>query len=331
MDLCDNYRVNYPPSPFDSERLVPWFLTPAVDSPVIGLLRPIVVEQLIKDNERSLLLGLRETWNIAVNQPKPRISFGDWFDNSEKRSDAMADLCKRWQDVFPEVCGTSKWRNELYPVYADPFGAHDECFPQPKNFVFKMERSACACFGVVTYGVHMIIFQELGDPVGTEYYFWIPTRAKTKPTWPGFLDNSVAGGIEYGSGVLQCLIKESMEEASIPEHIIKKHAKAVGVISYFFRTSQGWLQPEVEYVYDMNNSGASFEPRPLDGEVEVFELLPHEQVLSRLRSGKFKPNCALVLLDFFIRHGLITPDNEPDYLKITTRLHGQFDYERWAM
>lgn len=36
-----------------------------------------------------------------------------------------------------------------------------------------------------------------------------------------------------------------------------------------------------------------------------------------------------VLIDLFIRLGYITPDNEPDFMKILTRLHGTFDFERW--
>lgn len=28
-----------------------------------------------------------------------------------------------------------------------------------------------------------------------------------------------------------------------------------------------------------------------------------------MATDEFKPNCALVVLDFMIRHGLITPDN----------------------
>jgi hypothetical protein len=37
----------------------------------------------------------------------------------------------------------------------------------------------------------------------------------------------------------------------------------------------------------------------------------------------------LVLIDLFIRLGYITPDNEPNFLKIVTALLTQFDYERW--
>ena len=82
--------------------------------------------------------------------------------------------------------------------------------------------------------------------------------------FPGYLDNSVAGGIPSGMGVFESLVRECMEEASIEADIVRKHTRAVGSISYFFRyealhreiirqlscrlarTSKGWLQPEVE-------------------------------------------------------------------------------------
>jgi len=36
-----------------------------------------------------------------------------------------------------------------------------------------------------------------------------------------------------------------------------------------------------------------------------------------------------VLLDFLVRHGYLTAENEPRYLEINQRLHGGFDIERW--
>ena len=36
-----------------------------------------------------------------------------------------------------------------------------------------------------------------------------------------------------------------------------------------------------------------------------------------------------VILDLFFRLGYITPDDEPDFMKILNRLHGCFDYEKW--
>lgn len=42
------------------------------------------------------------------------------------------------------------------------------------------------------------------------------------------------------------------------------------------RTSKGWLQPEIEYVYEIamppDVDASIFEPKPHDGEVECFEV-----------------------------------------------------------
>lgn len=44
----------------------------------------------------------------------------------------------------------------------------------------------------------------------------------------------------------------------------------------YARTPRGWLQPEIEYVYDIaipsQVDASIFEPKPLDGEVESFEV-----------------------------------------------------------
>lgn len=67
-----------------------------------------------------------------------------------------------------------------------------------------------------------------------------------KHRWAGYLDNSVGGGIPSGMGAFESLVKESMEEASLEENVVREHVRAVGVVSYFYRTNTGWLQPEVE-------------------------------------------------------------------------------------
>ena len=122
------------------------------------------------------------------------MSFQSWLDTPSKRTAAMREICERWRDtkLFDDVCGPKKWRAKLYPIYADPFGAldhpdHDEGTKQ-LNFVFEMERSACSLFGVVTYGVHMSIYQEvLGLDGERSLAVWVPTRARTKPTYVQYL------------------------------------------------------------------------------------------------------------------------------------------------
>ncbi|THV02176.1 nudix hydrolase 20 [Dendrothele bispora CBS 962.96] len=340
INRCDNTTINHSaPGDFSDalfEELTPLRLSADPDSPVIGLLRPIMIQQLSADNERSIKEGKKELWFLDPKLHNGFASLQAWLNTPSKRTTALKELSERWRDeeVFPDVSGKRKWRNEMYPVYKDPFGVHDypsDAGRDDYNYAFEIERSVCALFGIVTYGVHMTIYQE--SIATRSLKIWVPTRARTKQTFPGMLDNTVAGGIPSGMGMFDSLVKECMEEASIEEHVVNAHARGAGVISYFYKTTAGWLQPEIEYVYDMpmplNADPVPFTPKPLDGEVESFDFLTQDQVISKMRAGLFKPNCALVLIDLFVRLGYISPENEPDYMKIVTRLHGRFDYDLW--
>ncbi|KAI0372445.1 nudix hydrolase 20 [Pilatotrama ljubarskyi] len=334
VQACDNFRLPRMPSS-NAEKLLPWLLSPSPSSPAVGLLRPEVVAQLRKEADSS-------SWEFGQDTTgREWVSFARGINTPSARSRVMKELCERWRDtgLWPDEISPRKWRNELYPVYRNPFGHRDfpgedeDAHGDTLNYAFRMERAASGLFGIVTYGVHMTAYEEVPGEDGQppSYNVWVPRRAATKQTWPGYLDNSVAGGIEAGLAVFDCVVKESMEEASIPEDVVRRYARATGSVSYFFRTPRGWLQPEVEYTYDLplpSNSGV--EPKPLDGEVESFELLPLAKVVEHMRAGLFKYNCAIVLVDFMVRKGIITADNEPDYQEIVTRLHGRFDYDRWA-
>ncbi|KAG6850098.1 hypothetical protein H0H87_002254, partial [Tephrocybe sp. NHM501043] len=202
LNICDNTRVHQPSpvsSPFDAELLVPFYLSESTDSPVIGLLRPIIVTQLALENQRNRELGFDELFAFNVDAKNfarrrnnrvlgPSVSLRNWLDTHQKRTVAIKELCERWRDtlLFEDVCGPKKWRAEMYPIYSDPFAVHDypnEAVPsEVLNYAFEMERSACALFGVITYGVHMNIYEEakMGDEKSLKA--WVPTRAHTKPT-----------------------------------------------------------------------------------------------------------------------------------------------------
>ncbi|KAF9804464.1 hypothetical protein IEO21_09393 [Rhodonia placenta] len=330
---CDNYRLDA-----DRTSLTTWRLTAHPTSPAIGLLRPEIVARLRVEDAK----GSVPAWEFATHNGRQVVGFSSHIHGPSARTRVMKELCERWRDEgrWPDVIGPRKWRNEMYAVYRNPFGVHDalrtdDTDEDGTNYAFMMERSACALFGVVTYGVHMSIFEEDEDRRSAldSCRMWVPTRSKSKQTWPGYLDNTVAGGIPCGLGAFESLIKESMEEASLAEDVVRTHARAAGTISYFFRTTAGWLQPEIQYVYDLRTpTGAdpqAYKPTPLDGEVESFDLLPLAEVVSRMQRGLFKPNTALVILDFIIRRGYVTPEDEAEYQEIVTRLHGRFEYERW--
>jgi len=57
-----------------------------------------------------------------------------------------------------------------------------------------------------------------------------------------------------------------------------------------------------------------------DGEVEEFMLLSVEKVADLVNdTTEFKDNCNLVVIDFLIRHGYLTPEC-PQYLHILKEL-----------
>ena len=179
--------------------------------------------------------------------------------------------------------------------------------------LFKLERSAAPLFGTTVLGVH--VNGIVRAPEGLK--MWIGKRSATKPTYPGMLDNLCAGGIIFGHGVRQTLIKEAGEEASIPKAIAEQ-ARPVGAITYRCERDGG-LRPDIIFAYDLDLP-PDFVPAPNDDEIDHFTLLPIDKVIATVRDGfEFKFNCNLVIIDFLVRHGFITPD-EPDYLAIVCGL-----------
>jgi len=159
---------------------------------------------------------------------------------------------------------------------------------------------------------------------------WVPRRSASKSTYASMLDNTVAGGIGTGETAFESLIRESQEEASLPEDVVRNGVKSTGTVTYFhIRDSRAGgetrlLQPECQYVYDLELD-EDVVPKPSDDEVEGFELQTVEEVEQALRNGEFKPNCALVLLDFFVRHGVLTAE-DPGYIEIVARLHRRLEF-----
>lgn len=155
---------------------------------------------------------------------------------------------------------------------------------------------------------------------------WVPKRASNKSTFPGMLDNTVAGGLMTGEDPFECIIREADEEASLPDPLVRGTAEWVGNVTYIYITEakhvgeDGYIYPECQWVYDLKLP-VDVVPRPKDGEVEEFLLCDVDEIKRDLRAGKFKPNCALVMIDFFIRHGILTEANEPDLAAIKARMH----------
>jgi len=66
-----------------------------------------------------------------------------------------------------------------------------------------------------------------------------------------------------------------------------------------------------------------------DGEVEEFTLITVEEAVKSLREKLplWKPNSALIMLDFAVRHGYIDPD-EPGYGEFCHLLRGGLRFSK---
>ncbi|KAI9683580.1 MAG: hypothetical protein M1829_004883 [Trizodia sp. TS-e1964] len=240
----------------------------------------------------------------------------------EERSEILARTINRCCEL-KQYKVLDGWRDELYAIYA-PRGNSNE---GQRELLFNVERSAASLLGVVTYGAHMNAYVwDAG-----RMKIWVPRRATSKQTYGGYLDNSVAGGITSDDGAWETIIREAAEEASIPRQMMTQSARPCGAVTYFHITNGrsgediGLYQPECQYVYDIELP-LDFKPRPGDNEVESFTLMTVEEVQDQLRKGNFGPSCTLVMLDFFIRKGIMTAENEPSYVTICSRLHRKFEY-----
>lgn len=196
------------------------------------------------------------------------------------------------------------WRDEPYAVAAAPDGPA----------LFLMERAAIPKFGIWASGVHVNGYVREAD----DLLMWIGRRSPDKYTAPNKLDQIVAGGRPAHLTVRETVLKEGEEEANI-DPALAARAVPVGAITYWTERREG-LRRDVLYVYDLELP-RDFVPVNHDGEIAEFWRWPIRRVVETVRdTDDFKFNCALVVIDFLIRHGVVAPDDEPDYLTLVRGL-----------
>ncbi|KAK1673416.1 NUDIX domain-containing protein [Colletotrichum godetiae] len=184
------------------------------------------------------------------------------------------------------------------------------------NHFVSIERFPAPLFGISSRGAHMTAYVQTSEGMK----IWVPRRSAHLFTLPNLLDTTVAGGVKAEDSPFDCIIAEATEEASLPAAFVKENARAVGAVTYCSLNKQkGTFFPTVLYVYDLELP-ESIVPKPGDDEVSGFELMTSDQVKDAMLGEQFKPNCVLVMLDFFIRHNIMTSENNDEYLEIVTRM-----------
>ena len=274
------------------------FLPFIIDGKVYGYTTQLFAENLINHgNTFRLIKG-------SVGQHKS-LMLSETLRDLPSRSAAVAEVL---QTMKKDGIVTG-WRDELVAVSND--------FHSPPALL--IERAAYEWFGANGYGVHVNGY--INDSRNSRpAKLWVGRRAANKSTWPNMFDHISAGGQPYGIGVRQNVIKECSEEAGIHEALARR-AQPVGLVSYRQVDDKGRLKRDTLFCFDLELP-TDFMPTPADGEVQEFACRDMEWVMRTVARGGeegYKPNCNLVVIDFLVRHGIISPDC-PGYQELVSGL-----------
>lgn len=296
-----------------------------LDDCVLGKVDPKVAELLcsilVETTEGGPSKPVFELVTPSSSQSKAYLTLSEEACGAtlESRSEAVAMVMESLKNS-----GVIKgWRDELYPV--------SDSFYNPPLFL--MERAATDLLGVLSYGVHINgILQPDDDSNGELPLMWMARRSKTKSKYPSMLDHIVAGGQPEGLSLMENVIKECEEEAGIPPEIARPgvNLRPAGVVSYeesqkhiLGSSSESFytISRVVLFNYDLYLP-KDFVPKPVDGEVEEFFLWRIDQIKESMApdyDDPIKPNCYLVIIDYLLRMGFVSPETK-GYLDVLQEL-----------
>lgn len=202
-----------------------------------------------------------------------------------------------------------RWQDELYAAKLS--------FSSPTLFQF--HRGVGTVFGLAQFATHLNGYVRSSNGVS---HVWIATRSATKTRWPSLLDSIAAGGLPAELSAMDNMIKEAQEEAGLDPEWTRDRLVPCGSYAYSL-DERGGLKHNIMFFFDIELP-RGMTPVNQDGEVEKFELWPVQDVLNCLweEPERFKPDVGVLLLDFFVRHGVLTADSFRDYEKLQLALRG---------
>jgi len=226
------------------------------------------------------------------------ISLHSRFQNFAECSEALSEATQWMAGIYNKPL-----RHEMYAV-VENWG---------EDPVAEIDRVAVPWFGIRAWGIHVNGYVRKADGL----HLWIGKRADDRPADPGKLDNMIGGGQPIGLTMEENLCKEAKEEAGI-EASLATTARLAKTLSYQLERHDG-MRRDTLFIYDLELP-ESFTPQNTDGEVASFTLMPLSDVAAIVReTDQFKFNCNLVIIDFMMRHGFLTPQDS-DYRHLTSWL-----------
>lgn len=227
---------------------------------------------------------VKNDWPGRLHEHSDGISLdtADW----QEMAHTLGEMAGRWRD---SGC-LRGWRNELFDV-ADG-----------SEVLFALERSAFRPLGLMSRAVHVngLVAAETGAAI------WVGRRSARKAVDPGKLDNLAGGGIASGEAAQKAMMRESREEAGLPESLSSQALP--GVCLHSRRGVGRGLHNEILHLFDVWLP-RHFVPANQDGEVEAFFLADSVQMAEILCSGEMMADSQLAVLSTMKRYGALAPDH----------------------
>lgn len=235
----------------------------------------------LRHGDAALLREWPQVFEFTVDH----VALSRQLRDCEARTEALAPVIQ----ALAERGHITGWRDETYAIrnrFDDP----------PLALI---ERAAARFFGVLTYAVYAngVVLSE--DPQAMPS-LWVARRSLSKPTDPGMLDALVGGGVSWGWGIVDALVKEAHEESSVPPQWVAGARKG-RVMQLLTEIARG-VQAEELYCFDLFLP-PDFKPRAEDGEVSEHRLMSVEAVLEVIARGEMALDAEMSTLDCLARGG----------------------------
>jgi hypothetical protein len=184
--------------------------------------------------------------------------------------------------------------------------------------MLEMDLSGSEIFGFLCRGAHGLVYTYDGE----EIMIWAQIRGGNQSQFPGKYDDTVATHILVGENPELKLEKKARTEASLVGHKFTH----TGTVTYFMsQTINGrpGSQKHCQLRYELK-APPGFKPYGSDNEVSGFELMTFKEAMRAIVNEEVAAWRALGWIYFFIHHGCITEQNEPNFKEIISRIQVDF-------
>ncbi|MGA0882467.1 MAG: NUDIX domain-containing protein [Burkholderiaceae bacterium] len=219
-----------------------------------------------------------QPWALGLAAPGPAIEVLRSFDGR-----VSADALPRLEERLRQVLGGHGWRQERFGLIG-PQGMRAQ-LP-----ALSLERSLFRTLGLMSESVQLNLQAAPG-------VWWAGRRAQSKAVDPGLLDACVAGGLTAMESPILALFREAQEEAGLPTKVLAR-AHFLGAVRVFRVLPAGLLIERV-WTYGLD-APIGFEPRPCDGEVDVFMHQTIADIQASWSAGGFNHEAAVATLSFAV-------------------------------